>query len=346
MVETVSSYERKDLEFFKVFLPEFSSHELVIPPAFIDILEKPLPNEVSLLDEIGRVWCVETKTQDTEERFRVVFDKGWNVFAKDQSLEFGDFLVFNYDGDSRFSVTIYANDGIKKDLGITERSRVSVDKEPVDSFTKPERRKDCGKKRPVDSFTKPERRKDCGKKRKRKQDSVKEEPIDDLVENEPEYFSTSKAKRQHREKTRREDNRVRDPCGISSRDPEKKQRRFEEPKNPHFLRNITDSSLQKLEIPITFLKSNGIELEEDIELCDDNGKKWPMKIVNYVRGVKFSSESWVCFCKSHKLMKTTNKFLFEFIVASNGRCNEIRIRIVSGRLLTTMTKSQYQVLVM
>lgn len=164
----------------------------MIPPAFIDILEKPLPDEVSLLDEIGRLWYVETKTEDTEERFRVIFEKGWKIFANDQSLEFGDFLVFSYDGDSRFSVTIFAKDGIKKDLGAvttTDRSRVSVEKEPV-GF------------KPVDSFTKPERRNDCGKrvKRKRKRDSV--EPRD-LVDDEPEYVSTSKTKPEHREKTQR-----------------------------------------------------------------------------------------------------------------------------------------------
>lgn len=87
-------------------------------------------------------------------------------------------------------------------------------------------------------------------------------------------------------------------------------------------------------------------MEEDIKLCDENGKKWPLKIVNHDRGVKFSYESWLCFCKSHKLMKKANKFLFEFIVPSNGRCNEIQVRIVSGKLLTIMTKTKYQVLAM
>nr|VDD37443.1 unnamed protein product [Brassica oleracea] len=50
-----SSHGRKDLEFFKVYLPEFSSHQLVIPQAFINILDKPLPKRVVLVDEIGRL---------------------------------------------------------------------------------------------------------------------------------------------------------------------------------------------------------------------------------------------------------------------------------------------------
>lgn len=153
----------------------------MIPPAFIDILEKPLPKEALLIDEIGRLWCVETETEDTEEKFCVLFKKGWESFANDQSLEFGDFLVFSYDGGSRFSVTIFAKDGCKKDVGVvttTDRSRVSVEKEPVDVFTKPERMNDCGQR------IKP----------KRKRDSVNDKP---------EYVSTSKTKPEHREKTHR-----------------------------------------------------------------------------------------------------------------------------------------------
>ncbi|VYS71660.1 unnamed protein product [Arabidopsis thaliana] len=286
----------KDLQFFKVFLPEFGSHELVIPPAFIDMLEKPLPKEASLVDEIGRL-C--------------------------------------YDGDSRFSVTIFANDGCKKDVGVvstTDRSRVSLDEEePDDIFTKPDRMRDC----------------DCGQSinRKRKRDSVNEDPRV-LVDDKPEYVSTYKTKPEHSEKTQRTVNRAGDTCDISWF-PEKKHNGFEEsvykPKHPHFVRNITRGSLQKLELPLTFLRSNGIELEEDIELCDESGKKWPLKIVNHDRGFKFSHESWLCFCKSHEMI-LTNKCLFEFIVPSNGRCSEILVRIVSGRLPTTMTKNNYQVI--
>ncbi|XP_010446288.1 PREDICTED: putative B3 domain-containing protein At5g66980 [Camelina sativa] len=316
MVET-----GKDLEFFKVFLPEFSSHELVIPPAFIDLLlGKPLPTEVFLLDEIGRLWRVETETEDTDERFCVLFKKGWESFAKDQSLEFGDFLVFRYDGDSRFSVTIFAQDGIKKDVCVvttTEGSRVSVDNEPVD-----------------DIFTKPESRKDCGNKRKREHDSVNDKP--------DQYESTSKTKPEHRDKTQRTVNRAGDPCDISWFPEDGVEESVYKPKNPHFLRNITSSSYQKLEIPTTFLKSNGIELEEELELRDEDGKKWPLKVENHGRGQKFSFATWSCFCKSQKLRKN-HKFLLEFIVPRSGRCNEIQVRVISGRLPTTMTTNKYQV---
>ncbi|CAA7056893.1 unnamed protein product [Microthlaspi erraticum] len=309
MVEKVSSYARKDLQFFKVFLPEFSSRELVIPPAFIDILEKPLPNEVSLRDEIGRSWFVDTETEDTDERLRVVFKQGWKLFAEDQSLEFGDFLVFSYDGRSRFSVTIFAKDGCKKDLGFvtaTDRStRVSADER------EPERR-------------------------------VKRNRHSEWVDIEPEYVSTIKTEPERHRKV----NQAGGSCDIPV--PEKKRRVFEEPviskpKNPHFVRNISHCTLYKLDIPTTFLKSNGIELEKEVELCDEDGKKWPMEIVHHEKGFRFSHVLWKRFFESHKLM-TNNKCIFEFIVASNGRCNEIQVRIVRGPLLTTMTKSYYHVL--
>ncbi|RID44048.1 hypothetical protein BRARA_I00870 [Brassica rapa] len=298
------SYARKDMEFFKVCLPEFSSRKLVIPPAFVNILEKPLPNQVVLLDEIGRLWNVETKTE--EGVGDVVFKKGWEKFANDHSLEFGDFLVFSYDAVSRFSVKIFDKNGCKKYLvAVTtaDRSRVAVEKEPV-------------LVKPVDDIS----TKRCGKSRKRV--SVKEEPSGG--------------------------NRVRDPCEMGCVPENKKHKGFEEPdykpKNPHFVRNIT-LCFRQMEIPTTFLKSNGIEMEEDFELCDENGKKWPMKVVIHDRGQRFSPGLWLSFCRSHKL-STSNKCLFEFIVRSDGTCNQVLVRIFRGRMLNTVTINGYQVLVM
>ncbi|KAL0863261.1 hypothetical protein Bca101_042379 [Brassica carinata] len=244
-----SSNGRKDLEFFKVYLPDFSSHELVIPQAFIIILDKSLPKEVLLVDEMGRLWNVETKT---EARVGVVFRKGWESFADDHSLEFGDFLLFRYDGHSRFDVTIYGKDGYPREMSWV---------------------------------------------------------------------------------------------------PEKKHREFEEPvykpQNPHFVRNITPGSLRLLEIPTTFLKANGIELEDgqNIELCDENGKKWPLKIEKHDRGHVFSYDSWLCFCESH-ILRNPNKCLFEFIVSCDGTCDQILVRIFRGMLLTTTTKTGYHVISM
>nr|VDD28700.1 unnamed protein product [Brassica oleracea] len=292
------SYARKDMEFFKVYLPEFSSRKLVIPPAFVNILEKLLPNQVELLDEIGRLWKVVTKTE--EGVGDVVFKKGWEKFANDNSLEFGDFLVFSYDGVSRFSVKIFDKNGCKKYLvAVTtaDRSRVAVEKEPV-------------LVKPVDDVS----TKRCGKSRKRV--SVKEEPSD--------------------------------PCEMGCVPENKKQKGFEEPvykpKNPHFVRNITNC-FRQMEIPTTFLKSNGIEMEEDFELCDENGKKWPMKVVIHDRGQRFSPGLWLSFCRSHKL-STSNKCLFEFIVRSDGTCNQVLVRIFRGRMLNTVTINSYQVLAM
>ncbi|KAL0657041.1 hypothetical protein Bca4012_077625 [Brassica carinata] len=309
-----SSHGRKDLEFFKVYLPEFSSHQLVIPQAFINILDKPLPKRVVLVDEIGRLWDVETKTGV------VVFRQGWEKFANEHSLEFGDFLLFRYNGESRFDVTIFAKDGCKKDL---DRFRVSVEKEPVIV-------------KPVGISIKPEPWEDCGKRvmQNRKRVLVREE-ASVLGDIEP----------GHRRNTRKKVNRSRDPREMSWV-PEKKHKGSEEPvykpKNPHFVRNIAVGSLRLLEIPTTFLKANGIELEEgqDIELCDENGKKWPLKIEKHGRGYIFSYDSWLCFCESHNL-RNPNKCLFEFIVSSNGTCSQILVRIFRGTLLTTAAKSGY-----
>ncbi|KAG2316958.1 hypothetical protein Bca52824_020080 [Brassica carinata] len=278
------SYARKDTEFFKVYLPEFSSRNWhVIPPAFVNILEKLLPNQVGLLDEIGRLWKVETKTE--EGVGDVVFKKGWEKFANDHSLEFGDFLVFSYDGVSRFSVKIFDKNGCKN-------ISVAVEKEPV-------------LVKPVDDIS----TKRCGKSRKRV--SVKEEPSG---------------------------NRVIHPCEMGCVPENKKHKGFEEPvykpKNPHFVRNITDCFRQMVRNTDNFSEIERDRNGEDFELCDENGKKWPMKVVIHDRGQRFS------------LLSTSNKCLFEFIVRSDGTCNQVLVRIFRGRMLNTVTINSYQVLAM
>ncbi|XP_059638500.1 putative B3 domain-containing protein Os03g0621600 [Cornus florida] len=67
------------------------------------------------------------------------FEKCWHEFVEDSSLEFGDFLVFCYGGDSIFFVQVYGKNGCHKEVCFptrkTEKSFAFVQenqkKEPV-----------------------------------------------------------------------------------------------------------------------------------------------------------------------------------------------------------------------
>lgn len=44
----------------------------------------------------------------------VFFVNGWQKFVEDNSLEFGDFLIFQHNGDGRFNVKILGKSGCEK----------------------------------------------------------------------------------------------------------------------------------------------------------------------------------------------------------------------------------------
>lgn len=58
----------------------------------------------------------------------VYFKHGWEKFVQDNSLEFGDFLIFYYNGGPQFYVTIFSKNNCPKEIEATiEKS----EKQPI-----------------------------------------------------------------------------------------------------------------------------------------------------------------------------------------------------------------------
>ncbi|KAL6180452.1 hypothetical protein ACLB2K_047115 [Fragaria x ananassa] len=66
---------------------------------------------------IGLLCAVEVESTENG----MFFQNGWECFVKDHHLELGDFLIFGYDGESKFSVTIYDRSACEKDVEIAKR---------------------------------------------------------------------------------------------------------------------------------------------------------------------------------------------------------------------------------
>ncbi|KAH9299989.1 hypothetical protein KI387_011572, partial [Taxus chinensis] len=73
-----------------------------IPPAFVGCLQFGLQNAF-LEGPSGQIWIVTVCRTDTG----MTFEKGWQNFVSDHSLDVGDFLVFKYVGESYFTVQIF-----------------------------------------------------------------------------------------------------------------------------------------------------------------------------------------------------------------------------------------------
>lgn len=82
-----------------------------IPPAFHPCVEGHAPARFYLKGPSEYVWVVDlVKKSDG-----LFLTDGWEAFAFDHSLAAGDFLLFNYNGSSTFSVMIFDNTACEKE---------------------------------------------------------------------------------------------------------------------------------------------------------------------------------------------------------------------------------------
>ncbi|KAL3833394.1 hypothetical protein ACJIZ3_008130 [Penstemon smallii] len=88
--------------FFKI-VSNTRARTLRIPPEFTRRYGGNLPNHIFLKAPSGSLWEVEL----THSRGQIYFHKGWKEFKDYYSLEFGHFLVFEYDMKSQFHVLIF-----------------------------------------------------------------------------------------------------------------------------------------------------------------------------------------------------------------------------------------------
>lgn len=81
-----------------------------IPPAFIKHFNGTIPKKALLIDHTGNSWPVGLE----QINGHLFFNYGWQRFANDHSLEFGDFIIFKYTKSCMFKVKIFSKIGCMK----------------------------------------------------------------------------------------------------------------------------------------------------------------------------------------------------------------------------------------
>ncbi|XP_010552441.1 PREDICTED: putative B3 domain-containing protein At5g66980 [Tarenaya hassleriana] len=276
----------KAVEFVRVYVHPSCSDHLVLPLEFVNMLEKPLPHEATLHDQTGRSWIVTITTGDERTVSGLCMKDGWRDFAGHHALAYGDFLLFGYDGESDFSVSVFASDGFKKHSGI-----------PTDCFSHPVKEEPDVEPENVPDTSKP----DLGGR------NSFGTPV----------IGTSQAQ-----------------TGEMTPVPVIKCEEFELGEADYILLKpetcgFTGTHGDTGGISKAFLKAHGIQLEPKIELCDQEGEKWPVKVYSAGRHTSFTS-GWSEFRKSHKL-GTSNSCLFEFVLGVGNKCKAVHVQISGGR---------------
>ncbi|XP_068337216.1 B3 domain-containing protein Os01g0723500-like isoform X1 [Pyrus communis] len=106
----------KKPSFIKILAGD-TSQSLRVPPAFIT--KNFNGRSLCKCDLKGPTGI--RRTVELEERENgLFFHDGWQGFVKDHLLEAGDFLVFSYDGVSKFNVKIYDRSACEKDVEVAK----------------------------------------------------------------------------------------------------------------------------------------------------------------------------------------------------------------------------------
>ncbi|KAF4373542.1 hypothetical protein F8388_025236 [Cannabis sativa] len=105
-------------QFFKVFIPKFSSKHMLIPPDFVQRFISRVPKKVIIRHTNGKCWVVALGMSLEKDLY---FENGWEEFVRDQMLNYGDSLVFKYHGHSLFEVDIFGQNGCMKGIGVPSK---------------------------------------------------------------------------------------------------------------------------------------------------------------------------------------------------------------------------------
>ncbi|KAE9466911.1 hypothetical protein C3L33_01184, partial [Rhododendron williamsianum] len=106
----ILNFSESSPQFCKVYVPDLSSHRLGIPRDFVKHFTGDLRYKSTITTPEKRSWHVELKEVDEH----LYFQEGWQQFVHDNSLVFGDFLIFYYGGNAQFYTKIYGKNGCRK----------------------------------------------------------------------------------------------------------------------------------------------------------------------------------------------------------------------------------------
>ncbi|KAL9228413.1 hypothetical protein vseg_003999 [Gypsophila vaccaria] len=98
--------------FSKTMLGKTYDVAMVVPPAVSKKIELMVGKKVILEDYNSQKWSVHMSSSGGY----LAFEMGWRNFVQGNGIQLGDFLEFNYSGDSLFLVNIYGRNGCQKIL--------------------------------------------------------------------------------------------------------------------------------------------------------------------------------------------------------------------------------------
>ncbi|POO02657.1 B3 DNA binding domain containing protein [Trema orientale] len=285
-------------EFFRIFIPKFSSEKMGIPTSFVRKYILRVPKLAVVKDGSGKCWQVSLVTIGKN----LYIGTGWEEFARDHSLERGDFLVFKYYKTSLFEVKIFGANGCKKQVASPQiLAQVKIEDEEEQTHTKSSQALEQ---------TRIEERGLNGSTRK---------------SGSSEEISQGKISRKVAKTSLNEQRKVAKTSLNEQRTP--RPAKHIAGKNLHFVANITDSETSKSGVYIPRAIMSETKMKPNVTLRDQNNKLWPVEILFLKFGRGFIKGGWPEF-RSENNLKLNDKCVFEPVLGDENVCREIKVRVI------------------
>lgn len=290
-----SCFSNGHREFFKVYLPDQSSKQLKIPPAFVKHLKGPLPMVSILEGPTDKAWFVNLKKVDDN----VVIEKGWEGFVEDNCLEFGDFLLFRYNGFSKFRVTLYGNNGCQKEIAATElqKRRSKRDEDLTRGNGAIRVKVEENRETPIESVLVVNGNVKPTRKRKRRTSGSRPVRVD------------QKAKPRKSQRLSCKDNETKQAlrptrsCVILPNDTAAKAAKKFKSKYPHFMVLVCESHVSRaaMTIPISFAQKYMKGDHSKVVKLRISNKAWNVILRVYLSQLYKLSTGWIAFARANHL---------------------------------------------
>ncbi|XP_043707994.1 putative B3 domain-containing protein At5g66980 isoform X2 [Telopea speciosissima] len=308
--------------FFKVLLRDFSKR-LLIPPEFIKHFNRNLPGIFILRNPNGKLWPVRVKKLKDNWFFR----RGWRQFVRYHRLKPGEFLIFRYNGDSKFRVTIFAKNACEKEFPSSAKRRKNSDHENGNNHLHTK------KEEPISFSDDEDEPISESKKKILISEIVKEKPSSHILKEvlgKKKSLKSSKkgvayGKMTSESSVSKKTTKSRIPANKIERNGNLEAVRLFKTEHPHFTQIMRTNSRYQITVPRAIAVKNGFIDKEIAEIQDPQGRLWTLKIAHMRDGRTFLRTGLLEFWNGNKLVEG-DACVFELIEVGETK-NAMRVHI-------------------
>ncbi|XP_019154240.1 PREDICTED: B3 domain-containing protein REM5-like [Ipomoea nil] len=309
---------KKTKGFFKLFTPETSSQKMEMPPAVSAYMGDKLPRTVFLRDRYKNMWEVKVGRSGNH----LVFEEGWDKFIKDNCVELGDFLVFDYlDTKSLFDFKLLGLSCCCEKIGVGRPNflvKEEVEWEHSDSLEEDEEEEEEGD--PSYHTTINENNMSEDDEYEFAEVEVEEEEEDGDGDGES-RIEAAPRRNHHKRKAF-------DYTGASIFE----SGLYPQPINPYFVAKNRKGRKNELHIPEYVIRHFNLKLPSTMILRDPKGKDWEAKVNPWKDGRVVLTGGWNALCKWN-LIREEDSCICEFVTEERGMGRKellLQIQVVRG----------------